>query len=202
MKVHKEVKKTLENLLVAIIETENPNYSRSALNAQLETRIQGTLSKRLAHDMIAAMYSHDEQKKNQLIQEINQCIEASSTNRGQKTKTKDRVLKEEIRYRELEKLVLDNLVRTHRDYLVNVRLLFRRQDSSNYGYIDKTQFNALLQSIDALNAVDVDQLYESVNPNEVEHITFSELVQGFAEQKIEHEGQKVTILDYIHTLTV
>jgi len=158
--------------------------------------MQGTISKRLAIDMINAMYSHDETKKNEIVDELNQVYEnLLLATKSPKVRTKD-----ELKYKDLEKLVLDNLVRTHHSYLNNIRVIFRKQDTTNFGYINHAQFNDLLQSIDELDGFDRDRLYDLINPGDVEHITFSELVRGFAQNQVVKDENQLTILDYIFSI--
>lgn len=194
-KVQQEVKKTLESLLIAVVEAENPGLTKAALESQFESKIQSSVSKQLAIDMVSTMYSHDENKKDEVIEEISRYLDNSTVNKTHKLRSKD-----EIRYRDLEKIVLDNLVRTHRQYLANVCSLFREHDTNNFGFISKSQFNALLHAIDPFNRFDKDNLYNRIDPDGVEHLTFSELVHGFADQQIENDEQQANVLDFIYAI--
>lgn len=197
--VHREVKKTLEVLLIAVIEAENPGYTKSMVESLLQARIQGSLSKRLAIDMISAMYSNDSARRDEIIEQVNTFLESMSSASRVHRKNKEKSQKAEIKFRELEKIILDNLLRTHRKYLKNIRELFREQDVNNQGYITKPQFDCLMYAIDPFNGFDRKALYDKINPHNIEYLTFSELVRSFAQELFERDGTRATILELIHT---
>ena len=165
----------------------------------LETRLQGSITKQMALDIISAIYSTDKSKFHELALELNNHITLNKTAEQLNYKQHDRDNHDYIKFREFEKLVLGNLLRTHRSFLCPFVRLFRNQDTKNLGYVNSDKFDGLLDTIDPFNNIDRETLYTTINFYDTEYFSFSEIVKIFATNNIDTGGQKVSILEYIQT---
>ena len=73
-------------------------------------------------------------------------------------------------------------------------------DIENYGYLNKSQFFDLVDLIKSDGDFDKEELYKKVNPNDVEHVTFSEVVEGFAKEYVNKNGQLINVLEFIYLI--
>ncbi len=106
----------------------------------------------------------------------------------------------DIKYKDLEKAVLDSHLNSHKAFLSNLRNLLRAMDKENFGYVNKEQFFDLIDLIKADNDFDSEEIFKKVNPGDVEFVTFSEVVDGFAKEYVNKNGQLINILEYIYLL--
>ena len=68
--IQKEIKQTLEDIMVSLIEAENPKFSRVTVDVVLEKRLKGKVSLSVLEGVLKAMYPSDAQKQDDLISEI------------------------------------------------------------------------------------------------------------------------------------
>ena len=106
----------------------------------------------------------------------------------------------DIKYKDLEKAILDSQLASHIAFLANLRNLLRAMDKENFGYLSQEQFLDLIEMIKGEEDLDKDEILKKVNPNEVEYVTFSEVVEGFAKEYVNKNGQLINILEYIYLL--
>lgn len=68
--IQKEIKQTLEDIMVSIIETENPKFSKMTVDVVLEKRLKGKVSVTVTESILKSMYPNNTQKQDDLLSEV------------------------------------------------------------------------------------------------------------------------------------
>ena len=106
-----------------------------------EDKIKGSLSLKMALDIINLMYTEENPKKPEIIELVEEHSQA--VDKGK-----------QIQFKTFEDIILFNQISTHADYLANLRSLFREHDYRNFGYISREQYGDILNELDPKMVVD------------------------------------------------
>ena len=196
-----QIKKTIKGLLVKELERANPNTGAEAIQELADTNSKGKIPKSTATNIVNKLFAKDDGKKRELNEEIGRIIDNyAQTARKFRNKSGHGVSIADIKYKDLEKAILDSQLASHVAFLSNLRNLLRAMDKENFGYLNQEQLIDLIEMIKGDSEIDKEEVAKKVNPNEIEFITFSEIVEGFAKEYVNKDGQLINILEYIYLL--
>ena len=103
-----------------------------------------------------------------------------------------------IKYKEFEKIILDFQLMSHRDFLAKFITLFRQYDVNNFGYVIEEQFREMMNTVDPEQKLDIDEILQSIDPQEMGYFPFSACVSIFSRMPMTEDPEGITtIMHYI-----
>lgn len=103
-----------------------------------------------------------------------------------------------IKYRDFEKIILDFQLISHREFLSKFITLFRQFDTNNFGYVNEEQFREMMTHIDPESKLDIDEILQSLDPQEMGYFPFSACVGLFSRLPMTEDSEGITtIMHYI-----
>jgi len=216
--IQSQIKGTIEEILVNLIETNNPHKSKKIINKMVVEKKKGIVSESLALEIVNTMYTDEHPNKEEILIKLETKVEEESKRRlaemtikkknGKGTKTKKKGKKKPvekvpgIHYESLVKIILDMQLKTHYGFLKNLSLEFRKFDDQNYGFITREQLrkltNNFLHGSDIL--IDLDEMIKKRGTYDQSFLTFSDVVSMFSSKQIISEGEEITMLQFIFEL--
>lgn len=210
--IQSQIKTTLEEILTSIIEQANPNKTRKKIIQIIEEKKKSKLKERSVMEIVNTMYSDEHPNKEEIVNKIKdkmkeeegKQLKESQTKSHRKTssiKNKQNLKTNEkgILYFDLMQIILNMQLKTHFGFLRNLSINFREFDDQNYGFIDKSQLEALI--IEFIGKTDIeidyDELYSNRESYDPDIFTFSDIVNLFSNYKVEYEGDQITMLQFI-----
>lgn len=209
--IQKQIKLTINDILMNLVETQNPNKGKREVNIIFSTRVKGRIRENMALEIVNTMYTEEHPNKDEILeklldkishdeQKINQgklAISKSMANLKHKNKSI-----RSIQYSALVKIILDMQLKTHYSFLRNLSREFKVFDSQNYGFITLDQFQKLVYNFapEIASEKEIAELLESRESFDPATLTFSDVVILFSAKHVETNGEKITMLQYIFEL--
>ena len=217
--IQSQIKGTIEEILLNLIETNNPHKSKKVINKMMADKKKGIISESLALEIVNTMYTDEHPNKEEILIKLEAKVEeenkrrlaelASKKTNGKSSKGKKRKKKKEsvervegIHYNSLVKIILDMQLKTHYGFLRNLSMEFRKFDDQNYGFISREQLrkltNNFLHGSDIL--IDLEEMIRKRGTFDQSFLTFSDVVSMFSSKQIVSEGEEITMLQFIFEL--
>lgn len=214
--IQKQIKLTINDILLNLIETKNPNKGKREVNILFSKKVKGRVSEITAFEIVNTMYTDEHPNKDEIVNKLsvkisddekkivkgNIKISKSISNlrtKGNSTKVTVR----SIEYNALVKIILDMQLKTHYSFLSNLSKEFKFFDKQNYGYITIEQFQNLVEVFapDIEIAKEISEMMKLREDYDSKTLTFSDVVILFSSKHVESNGEKITMLQYIFELT-
>ena len=215
--IQTQIKLTINDILMNLIETKNPNKGKRQINTMFSKKVKGRVSENIALEIINTMYTDEHPNKDEILNKLMTKIEnderkiaqgslsisksiANLRTKGNLNNSKTKVLS--IQYSALVKIILDMQLKTHYGFLSNLSKEFKNLDKQNYGYISLDQFQNLVEIFtpDLATAKEMSELMNSRDEFDSKTLTFSDVVILFSAKHVESNGEKITMLQYIFEL--
>lgn len=216
--IQTQIKGTIEEILVSLLETNNPNKSKKVINKMVKEKIKGMVDEGLALEIVNTMYTDEHPNKDEILMKLEdkveeemrrQLLEVSVKKKKQKTVKNNKKKKKKITVKErginfinLVKIILDMQLKTHYCFLKNLSHEFRKFDDQNYGFITREQLtkltNNFLHGSDIL--IDLEDIVSKRGAYDKSFLTFSDVVLMFSNEQIVSEGEEITMLQFIFEL--
>jgi hypothetical protein len=214
-KIQSQIKGTIEEILVNMIETNNPHKSKKIINKLVQEKKKGVIDEGLAMEIVNTMYTDEHPNKEEILIKLEAKVEEENKRRlaemakvkvdGNKKKKKKKKTVEKIEgihYNSLVKIILDMQLKTHYGFLKNLSMEFRKFDDQNYGFITREQLrkltNNFLHGSDIL--IDLEEMIRKRGTYDQAFLTFSDVVSMFSSKQIISEGEEITMLQFIFEL--
>lgn len=210
--IQKQIKLTINDILMNLIETQNPNKGKREVNGLYTARVKGWIREGTALEIVNTMYTDEHPNKDEILIKLQDKIDADEQKgpNGQMPVSKSMAnlrLKgkpaRSIQYSALVKIILDMQLKTHYSFLRNLSREFKAFDAQNYGYISLEQFQKLVYHFapEIASEKEIATLLESRESFDPATLTFSDIVILFSAKHVETNGEKITMLQYIFELT-
>ena len=213
--IQKQIKGTIEDILLSLIETNNPNKTKKIVNQIYKDRKKGFVSENIALEIINTMYTNQHPNKDEILKKLEEKVEenllkqssikkekSKSSLGNSKSKKKPFSTDRRILFSNLMKIILDMQLKTHYRFLKNLSSEFRIFDDQNHGYISLDQFKKLTQSFLEGSDIWIDSNEMVANRGSYDEsvITFSDVVSLFSGKQINSQGEDITMLQFIFEL--
>lgn len=215
--IQKQIKLTINDILINLIETKNPNKGKREINTIFSRKIKGRVSESIALEIVNTMYNDEHPNKEEILEKLLEKIKddeekiqkgslalsKSMANLRQKRKPGIAVQIRSIKYTDLIKIILDMQLKTHYSFLSNLSQKFKMLDYQNYGYINLEQFTDLVHFFkpELANEQEILQMLENRETFDQSILTFSDVVILLSTKQVESEDEKITMLQYIFEMT-
>lgn len=216
--IQSQIKETIEEILVSLVETNNPNKIKRVINKMVDDKKKGVVSEALALEIVNTMYTDEHPNKDEILLKLEARVAEEHRKRvaelsakrlagkkgakGDKAKRRPAPREPGLLYESLVNIILDMQLKTHFKFLRNLSVEFRKFDDQNYGFISREQLrkltNNFLHGSDIL--IDLDELIEKRGSYDPAVLTFSDVVAMFSGKQIVSEGEQITMLQFIFEL--
>ena len=215
--IQSQIKGTIEEILVSLVETNNPHKSKKVVNKMVLEKKKGIVSEGLALEIVNTMYTDEHPNKDEILTKLEEKVEEEQQRKlkesvekngkkkagNKKKKKKNSSFRERgIYYASLVKIILDMQLKTHYGFLKNLSHEFRKFDDQNYGIVTREQLrkltNNFLHGSDIL--IDLDEIIDKRGSFDKGVLTFSDVVLMFSNEQIVSEGEEITMLQFIFEL--
>lgn len=213
-----QIKDTIEEILVSLIETNNPNKIKRIINKMVEEKKKGVIPESLALEIVNTMYTDEHPNKDEILLKLEtrvleehkkriaetsvKKVMGKKNSKGDKPKKKPVSREPGLLYESLVNIILDMQLKTHFKFLRNLSVEFRKFDDQNYGFISREQLrkltNNFLHGSDIL--IDLDEMIVKRGSYDPGFLTFSDVVSMFSHKQIISEGEEITMLQFIFEL--
>ncbi len=93
-------------------------------------------------------------------------------------------------------IILNHKLQYHIWFLRKIRIIFRKFDTENMGFVTTETAKNLLREILIPESVKLYELYARLNLDKMSRMTFSDLVEALASFLVESDGDKITLLQW------
>lgn len=212
--IQSQIKGTIEDILLSLIESNNPNKNKKIINKMYETKRKGKISDNMALEIVNTMYTNEHPNKDEILIKLEKKFEQHSlktpkfkkkskkekqTRSNTKKKKPMKIYQRGVLFSEIIKIILDMQLKTHFGFLRNLSIEFRKFDNQNYGFITSKQFrqltNYFIEGIEI--EINTDELITQRGSYDQAVVTFSDLVGLFSSKQIVSEGEEITMLQFI-----
>jgi hypothetical protein len=212
--IQKQIKLTINDILINLIETRNPNKGKREVNSILSKKVKGRVSEQVGLEIVNTMYTDEHPNKDEILEKLLKKIQddeakikegslalsKSFANLRAKPKSGvQQVRVRSIKYSDLVKIILDMQLKTHYSFLSNLSTHFKTLDAQNYGYISIERFQNLVGIFkpELANQQEISEMMKNRESYDPKTLTFSDVVILFSAKQVESEGETITMLQYI-----
>ena len=180
-----QIKGTIDEVLMSLVEARQPNKGRKQLNAQFASLKEGSISLAFGLEIVGTMYPEEHPNRDEIVRKLRGKVEAGE-HKG-------------VVFSGLMKIILDMQLKTHYGFLRNLSSRFRAFDDQNYGYITRGDFEGLLDEFleQVEHEIDFGGMMSQRASYEPGVVTFSDAVSLFSSHHVESEGEQITLLQFI-----
>jgi len=93
-------------------------------------------------------------------------------------------------------IILNHKLQYHIWFLRRIRILFRKYDAQNMGFVNLETAKNLLTELVLPESVKLYEVYDRLNLDKLARMTFSDFVDGLASFLVDSEGEKITLLQW------
>ena len=210
--IQKQIKLTINDILMNLIETQNPNKGKREINNMFSSKAKGRINENMALEIINTMYTDEHPNKEEILEKLMARIKHDEEKIAKGTlsisksmatlRTKSKLNSKRIRsiqYLALVKIILDMQLKTHYGFLSNLSKEFKKLDTQNYGFISLDQFQELVHTFtpDLSGESSIAELMQGRDDYDPNSLTFSDVVILFSAKHVETNDEKITMLQYI-----
>jgi len=214
--IQKQIKLTINDILMNLIETQNPNKGKREINNMFSSKAKGRINENMALEIVNTMYTDEHPNKEEILEKLMDKIQRDeekietgtlSISKSMATLRKKNKLGSKrvrsIQYLALVKIILDMQLKTHYSFLSNLSKEFKALDSQNYGYISLEQFQILVNTFtpDLSGEKEISEFMASREDYDPNSLTFSDVVILFSAKHVEANDEKITMLQYIFEMS-
>ena len=214
--IQKQIKLTINDILMNLIETQNPNKGKHEINSIFAKKAKGRISEQMAMEIVNTMYTDEHPNKEEILEKLlrkikqdeekiekgNLSVSKSLANLRNKRLNQGKGKIRSVQYSALVKIILDMQLKTHYGFLRNLSKQFKMLDSQNYGYISLEQFQELVKAFvpSLADEKGISEMIESRESYDANTMTFSDVVILFSAKQVDSGGEQITMLQYIYEL--